>query len=98
MITIEQGMKISAIIDKMKIVMPPTKGKGQQELGAELMFQVISKLHRAKDEVYALVAEVKGCTKEEAKGVNLVEFITELTNIDGLKDFLSSAAISEDQE
>ncbi len=98
MITIEQGMKVSAIIDKMKITMPVTKGKGQQELGAELMFQVVSKLHKAKDEVYAFVAEVKGCTKEEAKNVDLIEFIKELIGAEGMKDFLSSAVTSQAQE
>ncbi len=97
MITIEQGIKISAIIDKMGIKMP-VNTKDQSVFGADLMMQVIRSLHKAKNEVYALIAELKGCTAAEAKEVNLIEFIKELGEIAGLKDFLSSAVTSQTQD
>jgi hypothetical protein len=97
MITIEQGMKISAIIDKLELKMPDPN-KGQAFFGAELLMQVLAKAHRAKTEIYDLVAEVKGCTVKEAKAVNLMEFIKELGETEGIKDFLSSAATSQVQE
>ena len=50
--------------------------------------QIMAKAHRAKNEIYGLVAEVKGCTEKEAKQVNLVEFIRELAETEGLKDFI----------
>ena len=97
MITIEQGMKISAIIDKLDLKVPDPN-KGQAFFGAELLMQVLAKAHRAKTEIYDLVAEVKGCTVKEAKAVNLMEFIKELGETEGIKDFLSSAVTSQAQE
>ena len=97
MITIEQGMKISAIIDKLDLKVPDPN-KGQAFFGADLMMQVLGKAHRAKTEIYDLVAEVKGCTVKEAKAVNLMEFIKELGETEGIKDFLSSAVTSQVQE
>jgi len=97
MITIEQGMKISAIIDKLDLKVPDPN-KGQAFFGADLMMQVLAKAHRAKTEIYDLVAEVKGCTVKEAKAVNLMEFIKELGETEGIKDFLSSAVTSQAQE
>ena len=99
MITIEQGMKISAIIDKIGLELPTvTKDLTQEELGASLMFQVVSKAHKAEAEVYDLVSDVKGCTKEEAKKVNLLQFIQDLINTEGVQDFLSSAVTSQATE
>jgi hypothetical protein len=97
MITIEQGMKISAIIDKLDLKVPDPN-KGQAFFGADLLMQVLAKAHRAKTEIYDLVAEVKGCTVKEAKAVNLMEFIKELGETEGIKDFLSSAVTSQVQE
>ncbi len=94
MITIEQGMKISAIIDKLDLKVPDPN-KGQAFFGADLMMQAVSKLHLAKNEIYSLVAEIKGCTVKEAKEVNLFEFIRELGETEGVKDFLSSAVTSQ---
>ncbi len=97
MITIELGMKISAIVDKLDLKVPDPN-KGQAFFGADLMMQFLAKAHRAKAEIYDLVAEVKGCTVKEAKAVNLMEFIKELGETEGIKDFLSSAATSQVQE
>lgn len=97
MITIELGMKISAIVDKLDLKVPDPN-KGQAFFGADLMMQALAKAHRAKVEIYDLVAEVKGCTVKEAKAVNLMEFIKELGETEGIKDFLSSAVTSQAQE
>ena len=97
MITIELGMKISAIVDKLDLKVPDPN-KGQAFFGADLLMQVLAKAHRAKTEIYDLVAEVKGCTVKEAKAVNLMEFIKELGETEGIKDFLSSAVTSQAQE
>lgn len=96
-ITIEQGIKISALIDKLGLKVPDTS-KGQAFLGADLMLQIVSKAHKASNEIYDIVSEIKGCTKDEAKKVDLVEFITELSETAGLKDFLSSAVTSQATE
>ena len=60
--------------------------------------QIVAKAHRAKNEIYGLVADIKGCTEKEAKQVNLAEFVRELAETEGLKGFLSSAATSQVQE
>lgn len=96
MLTMEIGMQLSAIVDKLDLKMPKvTKDTTQEALGADLMLQALSKVHRAKNEIYVLVSEIKGCTKEEAKKVNLVEFIRELMAEEGVTDFLSSAVNSQ---
>lgn len=97
MITVELGMKISAIVDKLDLKVPDPN-KGQAFMGADLMIQALAKAHRAKNEIYELVSEVKGCTVKEAKEANLIEFIKEMGEVAGMKDFLSSAVMSQATE
>ncbi len=106
MITLKQGMKISAILDKMDLKLKTrTIGKdgksvpvSQEELGADLIMQALAKAHRAEKEIYSLVADIRGCTIKEAQDVDLVEFIRELVADEGVRDFLGSAVASQAQE
>jgi predicted Mrr-cat superfamily restriction endonuclease len=97
MIPLKQGMKLSAMIDKMELKLPDIS-KGQDQFGVELVFEIISKAHKAEKEVYAFVAEVKGCTQKEAQDVDLFEFISDLLGDVETRDFLFSAAGSQAQE
>lgn len=88
---IKQSMKLSAIIDKLELKISNAKA-GQEEVGADLMIQVVSKLHKAEKEIYKFVAEINKITEQEAEEVDLIKFITGLSEVSGLKSFFISAS------
>ncbi len=90
MLTFKQGIKLSAIIDKLELKIIDPKAS-QEQVGADLMMQIISKAHKAEQEIYAFVAEIKGISPEEAEKVDLVQFIKELVSDDGVRSFFKSA-------
>ncbi|MCK9326510.1 MAG: hypothetical protein M0P69_13550 [Bacteroidales bacterium] len=90
MLNIGTGIKLSAIIDKMDLKIDNPDGS-RAEVGAELVVKVISKAHKAEKEIYNLVAEVKGCSIEEAPNVDLINFIGELFDSPDVVNFLKSA-------
>ena len=90
MLTIGTGIKLSAIIDKMELKIDNPEGT-RAEVGAELIIKVVSKAHKAEAEIYSLVAEVKGCSIQDASKVDLMEFIGELSGNPDVVNFLQSA-------
>lgn len=105
-LSLKRGLKLSAIVDKMNLEIKPARtdknGKTveltQNELGADLIMQTLKKAHKAENEIYAFVADVKKCTVEEAEDVDLVAFIKEIFSDLGTVDFLKSAVKSKEQE
>ena len=47
------------------------ESRHRNEVGADLIMQIVSKAHRAEQEIYNLVAEIKGCTVKDAEQVDL---------------------------
>lgn len=90
MLTLKQGLKLSAIIDKLELKINNPDANAEQ-VGADLMMQVISKAHKAEKEIYSFVAEIKGITIEEAQNINLIEFIKELVSDESVMGFFKSA-------
>ena len=90
MLTLKQGLKLSAIIDKLDIKISNPNGK-PEEIGADLMMQIVRKAHKAEQELYAFVAEIKGISVKEAEDVDLVQFIKEMVSDAGVKSFFKSA-------
>lgn len=90
MLTLKQGLKLSAIIDKLDLKITDPKAS-QEQIGADLMMQIISKAHKAEKEIYAFVAEIKGITQQEAENVDLVQFIKEIASDAGVVNFFKSA-------
>ena len=88
---IKQSMKLSAIIDKMELKITNAKAS-QEEVGADLMIQAVSKAHKAEKEIYNFVSELKGITAKAAEDVDLVEFIKEMGEVSGLKSFFTSVS------
>ena len=97
MLTLKQGLKLSAIIDKLDIKISNPNGK-PEEIGADLMMQIISKAHKAEKEIYAFVAEIRGITPQEAEKIDLVQFIKEMASDAGVLNFFKSAVKSKDRE
>lgn len=95
--------KLSAIIDKMDIADQIAKldittaqegdiegeKKDKKELGAQIVMVFISKIHKAKDEVYDLISYYKGISVEEAKEIDIIPVIKDILKMDGIKDFLA---------
>lgn len=106
MIKMKQGIKLSAIVDKLDLQIPKVASTGteaenkkaQEQAQAELMLQVVSKFHRAENEIYEFVSVYNKCTVEEAQEVDLVEFVKNIIKDVGVRDFLSSAVNSKAQE
>lgn len=90
MLTIKQGLKLSAIIDKLDIKISDPKADAEK-VGADLLAQVITKAYKAEQEIYAFVAEVKGIKPQEAENIDLVQFIKELASDTGVASFFKSA-------
>ena len=88
--TLKQGIKLSAIIDKLDLKITDPKADANK-IGADLMMQIISKAHKAEKEIYAFVAEVKGITAQEAENIDLVQFIKEIASDAGVINFFKSA-------
>lgn len=93
----EALMSLSAIVDKMDIgqelknmvVDTGNEERDNEEIGKQLIVLLITKLHKAKEEVYEFISQYKGITIEEAKKVNSIEIIKEVLSIDGTSSFLS---------
>lgn len=90
MLSIKAGLKLSAIMDKMDIVITNPKAS-QEEVGADLMVQIVKKAHKAEKELYEFIAFYKNCTAEEAQEFDLIELVKELTNDKGFKSFFKNA-------
>lgn len=93
----EMIMSLSACIDKMEIAEDLKKLEintgnelaDNEELGKELIVLLISRLYKAKDEVYEMIANYKEISVEEAKKANVIPIIQEILGIQGVTDFLS---------
>ena len=90
MLTLKQGIKLSAIIDKLDLKITDPKAS-QENVGADLMMQIISKAHKAEQEIYSFIAEIKNISVEEAESVDLIGFIKEAVSDSGLMSFFKSA-------
>lgn len=92
----EMIMNLSACIDKMEIgeelrkmeVNTGDPKKDNEELSKQLLILIISKLYKAKEEIYEMVATYKGITIEEAKKIEIIPIIQEILGVEGTKDFL----------
>lgn len=90
MLTLKQGLKLSAIIDKLDIKISNPNAKAE-EIGADLMMQIVRKAYKAESEIYAFVAETKGISAKEAENVDLIKFVKELVSDSGVINFFKSA-------
>jgi uncharacterized protein (UPF0335 family) len=97
MLTLKQGIKLSAIVDKLDIKIA-NADSSQKELGADLIMQVVKKAHRAEQEIYDFVSEIKKCTPEEAEEIDLISFVKELFSDATTAGFFKSAVKSRVQE
>jgi len=90
MLSIKSGMKLSAILDKMDIVITNPKAS-QEEVGADLMIQLVKKAHKAEKELYEFISTYKNCTTKEAEDLDLIAVIKDITRDEGIVSFFKNA-------
>lgn len=91
--------KLSEIVDVMGIELDLNKilngakskeGGIQANMGAEVAFLFIKKIHKAETQVYKFIADIVGEPVKEVKKYDvkqLVDFVTELFNDEGFTSF-----------
>lgn len=97
-LTGRQLMKISALADKLELKID-TKSD-IEDMGSDVIWQVVKKAHTAEEEVAGVLAIFLGCKPEEALDVDLMEKWDAFTASDRGKHVLSffqSAAASKAQ-
>ena len=103
MLTVKQGIRLSAIIDKLGLSIPDAlinlKAGAvldealQKRAGADLVMQLLRNAHKAEKELYALIADTKGITPEAAAEVDLLEFAKDFVGPDVASFFTSAVRL-----
>lgn len=92
-------MLLSEIIDKMDIkddlinieINTGDKKNDNVEIAKQILSIIISKIYKAKDEIYKFISEYKQISIDEAKKTDIIKFIKEdLGQIKGISDFFQS--------
>jgi hypothetical protein len=73
---------LSKLVSKMELEFD-IKGKDQEELGVEIVFEIISNIHKADKELYDLLGSITGYTSERIADTDLKELADELKAIIG---------------
>lgn len=89
--------KLSAIVDKMQIadeifkldISTGDEEKDKKELGTKIVTTFLTKIYKAKEEVYDLICYNKSCSREEAESCDIIEEIKNILAVPGIKDFLA---------
>jgi len=84
---------MSKILEKLELKID-AENKSQEQLGAELILKIGENLHKAEKEINEFLADLKEITVEEFENLSIKEVINifnEFKNLEGVKDFLSSA-------
>jgi len=89
MLKVKQAYTISKIVDKMDLQI--NAGKSQQELGADLIMQLLKKAHKAEAEITQLIADYKNITTDQAQELDLISTFTEIFADEGITSFFKSA-------
>ncbi len=92
-------MLLSEIIDKMGIkeelikvdINTGDEKKDKEELAKQILSIFVSKMYKAKEEIYTFISEYKKISIDEAKKLDIIKFIKEeFSNIKGIADFFQS--------
>lgn len=89
----EMLMKLSLIVSKMEIAdtLAKLETNSKEELGKALIALVISNMYKADAEIYELIADYKHITIEEAKQVNIIPIIKDISNSELIMPFLQKS-------
>lgn len=70
----------------------------QKKIGAELLLTLGKKLHLVRDELVRFISLYKEISEEEAKQVDVIEFLKEIAKDKGLKSFLQQKDMPESKK
>ncbi len=85
-LTGRQVMKISALADKLNLQID--MGKDVEEMGVDVIWQVLKKAHKAEDEVSDVLSIFLNCKPEEALDMNLIDKWEEFKDSEKGKQFI----------
>ena len=68
---------VSKLVSKMGIKLE-LKGKSQEELGTDLIWQIVNNLHLAEKEFYELLGQVSGYAPEAIEDMDVMELTEEI--------------------
>lgn len=86
--------KMSKILKKMSIKIAVEKGMTQEQVGFEIMNQVVSNLHLAEKEVSDFLGDLVGISGNEFSELSIdetFEIISQFKDLDGVANFLKLA-------
>jgi len=72
--------------------------KLQTQIGIKVILKLTSKLHLVKDELVEFIATYKEIEKEEAKKIDIIEFVKEIMKDKEVEDFSLEQAFEDDDE
>lgn len=83
-------IKLSKIIDKIEIkdALVSIEEDDTKEVAKRILGLLISNLYKAEKEIYEFVADYKGITIEEAENEDIIKLLTDVLDVDRIKDFL----------
>lgn len=83
-------IKLSKIIDKIEIkdALVSIEEDDTKEVAKRILSLLISNLYKAEKEIYEFVADYKGITIEEAENEDIIKLLTDVLDVDRIKDFL----------
>ncbi len=82
--------KLSLIVDKIGLTVE-VKDKSQEQVGADIMMQMVKGLHKAEEEINALISDLTGESNVADMPLGeTIKAIKEIMKMDGVADFLSS--------
>lgn len=86
--------KMSKILKKMNLKVAVEKGMSQEQVGFEIMNQVVSNLHLAEKEVSDFLGDLVGMSGDEFSELSIdetFEIISQFKELDGVANFLKLA-------
>ena len=86
-LSVDDFYLLSEIVDKMGFEVPSKKEKTDEQFGIEIMVQLFSRLHRAKEPINKLVESVTGKKIEDFDFEELKGIITEMFSQGGVLRF-----------
>lgn len=86
--------KMSKILKKLNLKFDVKSGISQEQLGAEMITQLLGNLSNAEEEVNEFIGELVGVTGEEFSELEIedtLDIINQFKNMEGISGFLKLA-------
>lgn len=79
---------VSAVLDKVDLDLESIDSENKTKAGMTFMYQIIRKIHKAKDEVNELLASLTGLEKEEVEKISVIKYSKMIKKLAGNKELI----------